>query len=201
MAKRDNNYSRTIERTDFREYEDIESCLDYIEKNGKLKYNMVLPPKYISPRCNKYYDILVIINNIIKSYNPAREYNIFDSLKDSEYILHFKELINNNNEISNEDFIVILKKEKINLQTKFINLSSIVIGSCVKRFPSLYPLYYNDMFTACVIDILDKINKNNFDKTKSSIHSYIYETNFWAIIKYLNEKAQYENNTVQLLQV
>ena len=71
-----------------------------------------------------------------------------------------------------------LKYDKSILQTKIINLVSIIIGSVIKRFKTLYPAYYNDVFTECVMDILIKINKNHYDPTKSSFHSYCYETSY-----------------------
>ena len=100
----------------------------------------------------------------------------------------------------NSTFLDRLKAEKTDLQTKIINLSSIVIGSVIKKFPTLYPTHYEDVFTACAVDILDKINKNKYDRTKSAFHSYMYESSYWACVKYIAEKAKYENNTVQLLQ-
>jgi hypothetical protein len=61
MAKRENNYSRTQSRTDYKEIDPalIESTLDYLENTGKLKSHMVLPPRHISPRAVKYYDIII----------------------------------------------------------------------------------------------------------------------------------------------
>jgi len=76
----------------------------------------------------------------------------------------------------NDTFIKVLKLKKTELQTKIINLTSIIIGSVIKKFPTLYPTHYDDVFTACVLDILDKIGKNKYDKTKSAFHSYMYET-------------------------
>jgi len=59
MAKRENNYSRTDERTDFKSPENIELSLTHLENVGKLKTKMRLPPKYISQRCNDYYDNII----------------------------------------------------------------------------------------------------------------------------------------------
>lgn len=78
----------------------------------------------------------------------------------------------------NSFFINVLKIKKTDLQTKIINLSSIVIGSVIKKFPTLYPLFYDDVFTACAVDILDKINKNKYDESKSAFHSYMYESSY-----------------------
>lgn len=55
MAKRENNYSRTDARADFKSPQNIEDSLNYLERVGKLKSKMVLPPKYISERCTAYY--------------------------------------------------------------------------------------------------------------------------------------------------
>jgi len=79
---------------------------------------------------------------------------------------------------SNKYFVNRLKENKTDLQTKIINLSSIVIGSVIKKFPTLYPTHYEDVFTACAVDILDKINKNKYDRTKSAYHSYMYESSY-----------------------
>lgn len=59
MAKRENNYSRTDERTDFKDPKNIELSLDYLESAGKLKQKMVLPPRFITPRCIEYYDSVI----------------------------------------------------------------------------------------------------------------------------------------------
>jgi len=70
------------------------------------------------------------------------------------------------------------KAEKQELQHKIINLSSIVIGSVIKRFKTLYPKYYQDVFTDCVLDVLLALNRGRFNKEKSSYHSYCYETSY-----------------------
>lgn len=79
---------------------------------------------------------------------------------------------------NNAIFIELMKSLKTDLQTKIINLSSIVIGSVIKKFPTLYPAHYEDVFTACAVDILDKINKDKYDRTKSAFHSYMYESSY-----------------------
>lgn len=94
----------------------------------------------------------------------------------------------------------LLKRKKAEYQDYIINLATIVISSVIKRFKTLYPAYYDDVFTDCVVDILIKIERDKYDSTKSSQASYCYETSYQACIKYLDAKAQYENNTVQLIQ-
>ncbi len=68
--------------------------------------------------------------------------------------------------------------DKSDLQTKILNLSAIVIGAVIKKFKTLYPAHYEDVFTACVLDILDKINRDKYDGTKASFHSYMYEVSY-----------------------
>ncbi len=68
MAKRDNNYSRTKDRRDYKTPENIELSLDYLEVHGKLKPRIILPSKYINPKCLDYYNKIIKINNIIKSF-------------------------------------------------------------------------------------------------------------------------------------
>jgi len=144
MAKRDNNYSQTQDRVDYKKPEDIDNSLNFLEEYGKLPTKKVLPPKLINDRCNKYYDRLLAINE--------------------QYI----------NDKDNYEF----KAEKQELQHKIINLSSIVIGSVIKRFKTLYPKYYQDVFTDCVLDVLLALNRGRFNKEKSSYHSYCYETSY-----------------------
>jgi hypothetical protein len=78
---------------------------------------------------------------------------------------------------SNYD-VELLKKKKSEYQNYIINLVSIVISSVIKRFKTLYPNYYDDVFTDCVVDILIKIEKDKYDSAKSSYHSYCYETSY-----------------------
>ena len=172
MAKRDNNYSRTDERADYVKTDNIEEALDYLEKQGKLKPKVKLQPKYINERCLEYYDKVVDINDKIK-------------LLDKE---------------SDKNLIATLRAEKSDQQTKIINLSSIVIGAVIKKFKTLYPAHFSDCFTAATIDILSKINNNKYDRTKSALHSYIFETSYQSTVKYLDDKARYENSTICLIQ-
>ena len=169
MAKRENNYSRTSERSDYEKTINLEENLDYLEIQGKLKPKTKLRPSLTNERCVKYYNDIVIIIEQIK------------------------------NEESKEK-IEELKKLKKEYQTSLINLLSIVIGSVIKKFKTLYPMYYQELFTSCTIDILSKINNNKYNPEKSALHSYVYETSYQAIIKQLNDKAQYENRTIDLLQ-
>lgn len=145
MAKRDNNYSLTTARADYKKPTNIEDTLDFLEKHGKLPPKKVMPPKLINERCVKYYAEIIEINK----------------------------LLDEKDENTN---IELLRYEKSILQTKIINLISIIIGSVIKRFKTLYPTYFSEVFTECVIDILLKINKNHYDQSKSSFHSYCYET-------------------------
>ena len=62
----------------------------------------------------------------------------------------------------------LLKARKAQYQDYIINLVSIVISSVIKRFKTLYPAYYDDVFTDCVLDILIKIEKNKYDVSKSA---------------------------------
>lgn len=169
MAKRDNNYSRTADRADYKKPTDVEDTLDFLEKQGKLPSKKVMPPKFINDRCIEYYEYIIDINKLLES-------------KDESVNVELK------------------RYEKSILQTKIINLVSIIIGSVIKRFKTLYPTFYNDVFTECVMDILLKINKNHYDPEKSSFHSYCYETSYQSCIKYINNKAQYENSIVTLIQ-
>ena len=105
MAKRDNNYSQTVERSDYKVPTDIKDTLDFLEKNGKLPLKKVMPPNMINDRCMLYYDRIIEINKLIKESNDRKE------------VLHL---------------------EKSLLQTKIINLVSIIIGSVIKRFKTLY---------------------------------------------------------------
>lgn len=167
MAKRDNNYTRTKDRKDYKEPEDIDATLLFLEKNGKLPPKAKLPPRYISELCkNYYYQILLL---------------------DEKYEGN-----------TSDEFYKFMKSD---LQGRIINLSSIVIGSVIKRFDKLYPTYYQDVFTDCVVDILQAINRHRYNEYKSAFHSYIYETSYWACIKYIDKKATYENSVVSLLQV
>lgn len=175
MAKRDNNYSKTSERPDYVITGNIEEALEYLEKQGKLKPKMTLQHKYINDRCIQLYSTIIDINKKIKE---------LDKLDKPE----------------NKDTIALLKLQKSDYQTSVINLSSIVIGSVIKKFKTLYPAYYNDVFTSCVLDILQKINNDKYDQEKSAFHSYMYETSYQACIKYLDDKAKYENSTVSLIQ-
>jgi hypothetical protein len=145
MAKRENNYSLTQNRNDYKVPTNIEATLDYLEINGKLPNKKVMPPNLINERCLDYYSKILVINKQLDSNNVNIE---------------------------------LLKYEKSILQTKIINLVSIIIGSVIKRFKTLYPTYYSDVFTECVMDILIKINKNQYNPDKSSFHSYCYETSF-----------------------
>jgi len=70
--------------------------------------------------------------------------------------------------IENKYDKTLLKKRKSEYQDYIINLVSIVISSVIKRFKTLYPAYYDDVFTDCVVDILIKIEKNKYDNKKSS---------------------------------
>ena len=117
-------------------------------------------------------------------------------------MLYYNEIIKINKELESceENKKELLKYDKTQLQTKIINLVSIVIGSVIKRFKTLYPAYYNDVFTECVIDILLKINKDHYDSDRSSFHSYCYETSYQSCIKFLNNKATYENSAISLIQ-
>ena len=80
------------------------------------------------------------------------------------------ELYNDNNNLD------LLRIDKSKYQGYIINLVSIVISSVIKRFKTLYPTYYEDVYTECVLDILLKIDKDKYDSVKSSWHSYCYET-------------------------
>lgn len=62
----------------------------------------------------------------------------------------------------------LLKRKKAEYQDYIINLATIVISSVIKRFKTLYPAYYDDVFTDCVVDILIKIERDKYDSTKSS---------------------------------
>lgn len=167
MAKRQNNYSRIEDRSDYIKTDNEDYVLEYLEKNGKLPHNKCLKPSKINKKCLIYYNIIQDLNNMNR--NKLIIYDVYKS-----------------------------KKELY--QKYIINLVSIVISSVIKRFKTLYPLYYNEVYTECVLDILERINKNKYDINKSSQHSYCYETSYQACMKYLNEKAQYENKTVQLIQ-
>jgi hypothetical protein len=157
MAKRDNNYSRTKERADFVKTNDINDTLDYLEKNGKLRNKEVCEQKDINDRCVKYYDEVIRINRILVGLD---DHCLLDD-EDIKFTKYWKEH---------------LKFEKSELQTKIINLTSIVIGSCIKRFKTLFPQHYDNVFTACVVDILSKIQKNKYNREKSAFHSYMFET-------------------------
>ena len=148
MAKRVNNYTRTEDRLDFKKTDNEESVLDYLESYGKLQNKKVLQPSKVNMRCIPYYDIIQELNEKIKNDNLS------------------------------PDVIASMKKMKSLYQGKIINLVSIIISSVIKGFHTLYPLYYNDVFTECVLDILIKIERNKWDRTKSAFHSYCYETSY-----------------------
>ena len=161
MAKRVNNYSRTTNRKDFKKQKNVEENLDFLELNGRLKSSTVLMPREINPRCLVYYSKIQRCNNALKSFN-------MDCLYDKTDILM--------NDIT--DIIKGIKLKKQRYQGKLINLCSIVIGNVVKRFKTLCPKHYDDTFTACVLDILIMIDKDKYDDSKSSFHSYVYETSY-----------------------
>lgn len=93
-----------------------------------------------------------------------------------------------------------LRQQKKDYQTRIINLCSIVIGSAIKRFKTLYPMHFQEVFTENVVEILQKIEKNKYNREKSSFHSYVFETCYQGCLKFLDAKAKYENSTVNLLQ-
>lgn len=102
----------------------------------------------VNDRCIQYYNNILRINNTLLDVSTSPE------------------------------DIQQLRYEKSILQSKIINLVSIIIGSVIKRFKTLYPAHYNDVFTECTLGILLKINKNHYDPEKSSFHSYCYETSY-----------------------
>lgn len=55
MAKRENNYSLTENRTDYKKPTNIEETLDFLEINGKLPTKKVMPPNMVNNRCIEYY--------------------------------------------------------------------------------------------------------------------------------------------------
>ena len=116
-----------------------------------LQANGRLPPKeYLSPKN--------VNERCLKYYEKIQEINI--------------ELNNDDNNLD------LLRNNKSKYQGYIINLVSIVIISVIKRFKTLYHTYYDDVYTECVLDILLKIDKNKYDSSKSSWHSYCYETSY-----------------------
>jgi hypothetical protein len=106
-----------------------------------LQINGKLPPKeYLSPKN--------VNERCLKYYKKIQEINI--------------ELKNNTNKLN------LLKNNKSKYQGYIINLVSIVISSVIKRFKTLYPAYYDDVYTECVLDILLKIDKDKYNFNKSA---------------------------------
>jgi hypothetical protein len=109
---------------------------------------------------------------------PPKEY--LSPKNVNERCLKYYEKIQKINTELNDDGnnLDLLKNNKSKYQGYVINLVSIVISSVIKRFKTLYPTHYDDVYTECVLDILLKIDKNKYDFNKSSWHSYCYETSY-----------------------
>lgn len=73
-----------------------------------------------------------------------------------------------------------LRKEYI---TKFTNLSKIIIAAALKKYKT-FTNDYNDLFTDCLIEVLDNLFvKKKYDKEKSKLSSYIFEISRQTLVK------------------
>lgn len=116
----------------------------------------------------------------------------------SKIIRTNKYIFNSNIKISNRRLEIIEKYREIAV-SKFINLSSIIIGSLISKFNrNKIPELSVELFDSAILAILKLLKNGNYDSSKAKITSQIYEVSRWAMVQHIQKKSKDNNKTMIL---
>lgn len=187
---------------------------DSIEIN-KSDYFKKLDDKYVNKQRNKknrYYSFKPRkkrkkdLNKIICELEETGKAIDYISPKDIEdrllylyeRIIRTNKYVFKNKELSTNRLCTV-ENYRENMVKKFINLSSIIIGSLITKLnKNKVPELSIELYDSAIMAILKLLKSENYNKNKAKITSWVYEICRWAMIQYIQKKNKENSKTVIL---